>query len=111
MASRRVPALLSGLFFHGHQAGPDHCSTHITTLLFVGRNQTNLSGGDKMSVRTRSHSPVILAMLAFALVLFAMAGLSVQTVTAEAKDDQVSIAGYELIGTVNIPTGTQFEDT
>jgi len=64
-----------------------------------------------MSVRTRFHSPVILVMLAFALALSAMAGLSVQTVTAEAKDDQVSIASYELIGTVNFPTGAQFEDT
>lgn len=64
-----------------------------------------------MSARTRSHSPVILVFLVFSLVLSAMAGLSAQTFTAKAKDNQVSIASYELIGTVNIPTGTQFEGT
>jgi len=64
-----------------------------------------------MSARTRSHSPVILVLLVFSLVLSAMAGLSAQTFTAKAKDNQVSIASYELIGTVNIPTGTQFEGT
>jgi len=64
-----------------------------------------------MSVRLRPHSLIILMSLAFSLMLLAVAGFSVQTVTAKAKDNQVTLASYELIGTVNIPTGTQFEGT
>jgi hypothetical protein len=73
--------------------------------------ETNLSGGNNMSVRTRSYSPLILVLLTVSLVLAAMAGLSVQTAAAKANDNQVSLASYELIGAVNIPTGAQFEDT
>jgi len=32
-----------------------------------------------------------------------MASFNVQTVTAEAKDNQVTVANYELIGTTSIP--------
>jgi len=64
-----------------------------------------------MSVRLRPHSLIILMSLAFSLMLLAVAGFSVQTVTAKAKDNQVTLASYKLIGTVNIPTGTQFEGT
>jgi hypothetical protein len=47
----------------------------------------------------------------FALILSAMPGLSVSAVLAKGKDNQVTVASYQLIGTVNIPTGTQFEGT
>jgi len=42
-------------------------------------------------------------------VLSVLAGFRVQSVTA--KDNQVTLASYELIGTTSIPTGTQFENT
>ena len=58
-----------------------------------------------MSVRTRFPFHLIL------IVLFALAGFGAQDVTAKAKDNQVTVASYELIGTLNIPTGTQFENT
>ena len=64
-----------------------------------------------MSFPTRLHSPVILILLIVSLVLPAFAGFGVQTATAKAKDTQVTVAGYELIGTLNIPTGTLFENT
>ena len=50
-------------------------------------------------------------LLIVSLTLLAIAGFSVQTVTAKARDTQVTLASYELIGTVAIPTGTQFEGT
>jgi hypothetical protein len=50
-------------------------------------------------------------LLAFCLVLSTIASFSVQNVAAKAKDNQVTLASYELIGTTSIPTGTQFEDT
>src|SRR5919108_2288781 len=56
-----------------------------------------------MFFRTRFHFPIILIMV------FALTGFGVQDVTT--KDNQVTLADYELIGTVNIPTGTQFEGT
>ena len=64
-----------------------------------------------MSLPTRSHSPVIPILLIICLILPALAGFGVQTVTAKAKEYQVTVAGYELIGTINIPTGAQFEGT
>lgn len=64
-----------------------------------------------MSVRLRPHSLIILISLTLALMLPAVTGFSVQTVTAKAKDNQVTIASYELIGTANIATGTQFAGT
>jgi 3-phytase/alkaline phosphatase D len=64
-----------------------------------------------MSVRLRPHSLIILISLTLALMLPAVTGFSVQTVTAKAKDNQVTIASYKLIGTANIPTGTQFSGT
>jgi len=42
-------------------------------------------------------------------MLSVLAGFRVQNVTA--KDSQVTVAGYELIGTTSIPTGTQFDGT
>jgi hypothetical protein len=50
-------------------------------------------------------------MLLILFMLPAFAGFGVQTATAKAKDVQVTVAGYEFIGTLNIPTGTQFEGT
>jgi hypothetical protein len=64
-----------------------------------------------MSFPKRSHSPIVLILLIVSLILPAIAGFSVQSVTAKGKDTQATVAGYELIGTVNIPTGTQFEGT
>lgn len=64
-----------------------------------------------MSFPSRSHSPIARILLIIALVLPAIAGFSVQTVTAKDKDTQVTVTDHELIGTVNFPTGTQFEDT
>jgi hypothetical protein len=58
-----------------------------------------------MFVRRRSPFHIIL------IALFALSGLGAQGVTAKAKDNQVTVASYELIGTLNIPTGTQFENT
>jgi hypothetical protein len=64
-----------------------------------------------MSSRTQRHSPAILMSLTLALMLIAVTGFSVQPVTAKTKDNQVTVASYELLGTVNIPTGTQFQGT
>ena len=64
-----------------------------------------------MSFRLRSRSLIILTFLIFSLILLAIVGFSVRTVTAKTKDDQVTFTSYELIGTVNIPTGTQFDGT
>ena len=64
-----------------------------------------------MLVPTRSRLSIILVFLLVSSVLLAAAGFGVQSVTARARDDQVTLASYELISTVNIPTGTQFEGT
>jgi 3-phytase/alkaline phosphatase D len=64
-----------------------------------------------MSVATRSHLLTVRILLIISLALPAIAGFGVQTVTAKDQDAQVTVDGYELIGTVNIPTGTQFENT
>ncbi len=40
-----------------------------------------------------------------------LAAFSVRSVAANEKDNKVTLASYELIGTLSIPTGTQFEDT
>jgi 3-phytase len=64
-----------------------------------------------MSFPTRSHLSSILIFLVVSAVIFAATGFGVQSATAKAKDDKVTLASYELIGTVNIPTGTQFEGT
>jgi hypothetical protein len=58
-----------------------------------------------MFFRTRFQFHIIL------IVVFALTGFGVQDVTAKDKDNQVTLASYELIGTLNIPTGTQFENT
>jgi hypothetical protein len=64
-----------------------------------------------MSFRSRSRSFIVPVLLTLSLALFALAGLSVRSVTAESQDNQVMLTSYELIGTLNIPTGAQFEDT
>ena len=64
-----------------------------------------------MSLPTRFHSRFISILLAFSLVLSNVVSFSVKSVAAKAKDNQVTLASYELIGTTSIPTGTQFEDT
>jgi hypothetical protein len=60
-------------------------------------------------MRSRLFSIPIL--LVVSSVIFAATGFGVQSATAKAKDNQVTLASYELIGTVNIPTGAQFEGT
>jgi hypothetical protein len=64
-----------------------------------------------MSFRSRSRSFMVPALLTLSLVLLAIAALSVRSVTAESQDNQVTLTSYELIGTLNIPTGAQFEGT
>jgi hypothetical protein len=64
-----------------------------------------------MSLATRSRSPIFSILLVLSLILPALAGFGVHSVTAKARDVQVSVAGYELIGTISIPTGTEFEGT
>ena len=64
-----------------------------------------------MPSRLRPHSLIILTSLTLSLIMLTFSGFSVQTVTAQSKDNQISIASYELIGTVNIPTGAQFAET
>jgi 3-phytase len=64
-----------------------------------------------MSFPTRSRLSTILILMLVSSAVFATTGFSVQAVTAKSTDDEVSLASYELIGTVSIPTGTQFEST
>jgi hypothetical protein len=64
-----------------------------------------------MFARVRFHSYIAPLLLIIFLTLVGLAGFSVQTAIAKAKDTQVTVASYELLGTVNIPTGTQFEGT
>ena len=60
---------------------------------------------------TRSHSRLLSILLIMFLVLPVFAGFGIQRVTAQGEEGHVTVVGYELIGTVSIPTGTQFEDT
>jgi hypothetical protein len=62
-----------------------------------------------MFVPTRSHASFIRLLIACPLILSVLSGFRVQNLTA--KDNQVTLASYELIGTTSIPTGTQFEHT
>ncbi len=62
-----------------------------------------------MSLPMRFHSRFLPNLLTFSLILSTMTSFSVQSATA--KDNQVTVASYELIGTTSIPTGTQFEST
>jgi hypothetical protein len=62
-----------------------------------------------MFVPTRSHASFIRLLIACSLMLSVLSGFRVQNLTA--KDNQVTVASYELIGTTSIPTGTQFEGT
>lgn len=45
------------------------------------------------------------------LVLPGLLSFGVQPAIAKDRDIQLTVAGYEFIGTVNIPTGTEFEGT
>ena len=60
---------------------------------------------------TRSRLSTILILMLVSSAVFATAGFGVQSATAKARDDKVTLASYELIGTISIPTGTQFEGT
>ena len=60
---------------------------------------------------THFRSHIMSILLIVSLVLPALGAFGVQDVTAKSQAPQVTVASYELIGTVNIPTGTQFEET
>jgi 3-phytase len=60
---------------------------------------------------TRSRLRMMSFLLIVSLVLPGFTGFGVQGVTAESQEPQATLASYEFIGTANIPTGTQFEDT
>jgi hypothetical protein len=62
-----------------------------------------------MFTRTRPHSLAILLLLAASLLT--LAAFSAHSVAANAKDNKVTLASYELIGTLSIPTGTIFDGT
>jgi hypothetical protein len=64
-----------------------------------------------MLFSTRSRSRTMSILLIICLVLPTLTGFGVQDVAAQRQEPQVTLASYELIGTANIPTGTQFEDT
>ena len=64
-----------------------------------------------MSFPTRSHLSTTLVCLLISSLVLAATGFAVPSVTAKGTNDEVSLASYELIGTVSIPTGTQFEST
>jgi 3-phytase len=62
-----------------------------------------------MFVPTRSQASFIRLLAVCSLMLSVLSGFREQNRTA--KDNQVTLASYELIGTTSIPTGTQFEGT
>ena len=64
-----------------------------------------------MSFLSRSYSSLARIGLIVSLLLPAIAGFGAQNVVAKSKDTHVTVADYQLIGTVNIPTGAQFEGT
>ena len=64
-----------------------------------------------MFVRARPYSSFLRFLLACAFMLSTLTGFHTQNVTASAKDNQLTVASYELIGTTSFPTGTQFEGT
>ena len=64
-----------------------------------------------MSFPTRSRRSTSLVFLLISSVVLAATSFAVPSVMAKARDNEVTLASYELIGTVSIPTGTQFEDT
>jgi hypothetical protein len=55
--------------------------------------------------------PSILVALAILLAPVMIVSASAQPASANSKDDQVTLTSYELIGTVNVPTGYQFAGT
>jgi hypothetical protein len=64
-----------------------------------------------MSFATRSPSLAVRIFLIISLILPLIASFGMQTAAAKGKDNQVTLTDYELIGTVDIPTGTLFQDT
>jgi hypothetical protein len=64
-----------------------------------------------MSFATRSPSLAVRTFLIISLLLPLIASFGMQTAAAKGKDNQVTLTDYELIGTVDIPTGTLFQDT
>jgi 3-phytase/alkaline phosphatase D len=64
-----------------------------------------------ITYRLRSQSRTTLLLIAISLILLAIVGLSVRSVAANDKDNQVTVVGYELIGTVDIETGAEFGGT
>ena len=64
-----------------------------------------------MSIRTRSLSSFIVVLSIVAMVIPNITGSGVESVAAKSQENQVTLANYELLGTVNIPTGAQFEGT
>lgn len=65
-----------------------------------------------MSIRSRSWSTgFVLLLLLIILLVLVVGGASARQTTAKGKHDQITLVSYELIGTVNILTGTLFEDT
>jgi len=62
-----------------------------------------------MTFLRRSRSIAIVLILI--LTLAAITGFNLQNATAQAPEDKVTVDSYEFIGTINIPTGTQFKGT
>ena len=64
-----------------------------------------------MFVSARPHSSFLRLLLTCVFMLSTLTGFHTQSVPARVKDNQVTVASYELIGTTSFPTGTQFEGT
>ena len=62
-----------------------------------------------MSVRLRPFSVIVLMFIAATSLGYA--AFNARNVAASGKEKHVSLASYELIGNLNIPTGTQFDGT
>ena len=59
----------------------------------------------------RLHARPLIVVIFLALVMPALAAVSARSAAADAKENQITLDSYELIGTLNIPTGAQFEGT
>jgi 3-phytase/alkaline phosphatase D len=83
-------------------------SVHVSNLFF-GDPTRELS---IMPTHPRTRS--ILSTLSFVTILIALLAIGsarAPRVSADARADKVTLAGYELIGTLNFPTGYQFAGT
>ncbi|MDJ0756453.1 MAG: esterase-like activity of phytase family protein [Ardenticatenaceae bacterium] len=56
-------------------------------------------------------TPSLIVISILTLMVLSLFGLNAQPVTADYPTVQINVASYELLGSVNIPTGTQFEET